>query len=92
MQADCSTGVFGPSLDADSLPVQPFAAVAAGSCAGVPLLLGTNRDEPKLFVASSGREMEDSKLVSVCLSSEFRKEAVWLFPGRFGPISCMRLF
>lgn len=38
-----------PVVDGDILPRHPFEAVRAGSAAGVPLLVGTTRDEWKLF-------------------------------------------
>ncbi len=70
-QAECSGGFFGPSIDPDSLPKQPLVALAAGSCAGVPLLVGTNRDEPKLFVAALDREMDESELISAVRAKVF---------------------
>ncbi|HLZ71990.1 MAG TPA: carboxylesterase/lipase family protein [Dehalococcoidia bacterium] len=45
-------GLFAqPVVDGTALPRQPLAAVASGSAAGVPLLIGTNLDEMKLFSA-----------------------------------------
>ena len=41
---------FQPAVDGDVLPAAPLAAVAAGSARGVPVLLGTNRDEWNLFL------------------------------------------
>ncbi len=46
---------FGPIVDGDTLPVRPLDAVASGSAASVPLLIGTNRDEVKLFNATRDR-------------------------------------
>jgi para-nitrobenzyl esterase len=48
-------GVFGgmpfePVVDGDVLPRHPFDAAAAGSAANVPLLVGTNLEEAKLFM------------------------------------------
>ncbi|MCL4685460.1 carboxylesterase/lipase family protein [Myxococcota bacterium] len=40
---------FQPIVDGDTLPRHPIDAVRAGSAAGVPLLIGTNRDEWNLF-------------------------------------------
>jgi para-nitrobenzyl esterase len=40
---------FQPLVDGDSLPEPPLAAVQAGHAAGVDLLVGTTRDEWKLF-------------------------------------------
>jgi len=38
-----------PAVDGRWIPRQPLEAVAAGDAAGVPMLVGTNRDEWKLF-------------------------------------------
>lgn len=38
-----------PVVDGDYLPVAPLEAIAAGSAAAVPLIIGTNRDEATLF-------------------------------------------
>jgi para-nitrobenzyl esterase len=40
---------FQPLVDGDSLPEAPLAAVRSGSASGVDLLIGTTRDEWKLF-------------------------------------------
>jgi para-nitrobenzyl esterase len=40
---------FGPVADGDAIPAAPFEAIADGSARGVPILVGTNRDEAKLF-------------------------------------------
>jgi para-nitrobenzyl esterase len=40
---------FAPYVDGVTVPGDPTARVGAGSAAGVPLLLGTNRDEWALF-------------------------------------------
>ena len=40
---------FAPSVDAASLPARPLEAVRAGSGRNVALLVGSNRDEVKLF-------------------------------------------
>jgi para-nitrobenzyl esterase len=40
---------FQPVVDGDSLPQQPIKAIANGSASGVSLLVGTNRDEMRLF-------------------------------------------
>jgi len=42
-----------PAIDDGLLPLDPLAAVAAGSAADVPLLIGTNRDEASFFAAGS---------------------------------------
>jgi para-nitrobenzyl esterase len=40
---------FQPVVDGDAVPVPPLEAVRAGSAAGVSLLIGTTRDEWRLF-------------------------------------------
>jgi para-nitrobenzyl esterase len=55
-QAKVETGLtgitaFAPSVDDDVLPVGVVEAIAAGSSAGVPLLIGTNFDEMRMFTA-----------------------------------------
>lgn len=40
---------FRPTVDGDSLPEEPLAAIAAGAVRHVPLLAGTTRDEMNLF-------------------------------------------
>jgi para-nitrobenzyl esterase len=40
---------FVPVVDADSMPLHPLDAVAAGEARDIPLLVGTNLDEFKLF-------------------------------------------
>ncbi len=50
---------FGPVLDGDSLLEQPLFAVRAGAAAGIPIIVGTNRDETKLFAATMRREEPD---------------------------------
>ena len=48
---------FAPSIDSDTLPENPVAAVRAGSASGIDLLIGSNRDEAKLF--RMGRPLGD---------------------------------
>lgn len=42
---------FMPVVDGATLPAGPEAALASGAAAGVPVLVGTNRDEMRLFAA-----------------------------------------
>ena len=46
---------FQPSVDGDVLPEAPLDAIRKGSARDVPLLVGTNRDEWKLFMVSDPR-------------------------------------
>ena len=45
---------FAPTVDGEILPADPLAAIAAGQGGGVPLLIGTNRDEARLFLVAAG--------------------------------------
>lgn len=51
---DRGLGAFTPHVDGVTLPARPIELVRAGSAAGVPLLLGTNRDEWALFATVLG--------------------------------------
>ena len=44
-----SGGSYRPVVDGTEIPRDPLAAIAGGSAAGVPLLVGTNLDEHKRF-------------------------------------------
>ncbi len=55
---------FGPVIDGEILPEEPIAAIEAGRAADIPVMLGSNRDEVKQFVAFSHRdEIDDEALV-----------------------------
>jgi para-nitrobenzyl esterase len=45
---------FIPVIDGDSLPAHPLAAIATGASAQVPLLIGTNTEEFRLFLVAPG--------------------------------------
>jgi para-nitrobenzyl esterase len=45
---------FAPVIDGTVLPHDPLSAIAAGQGAGVPLLIGSNRDEARLFLVAAG--------------------------------------
>jgi para-nitrobenzyl esterase len=46
---------FAPVMDGDFMPVHPFDPVACPTSIGVPLMLGTNKDEAALFLARDPR-------------------------------------
>lgn len=46
---------WSPVVDGKYLPAHPFDPVAAPSAAGIPLIIGSNRDEAALFVAADPR-------------------------------------
>ncbi len=45
---------FAPTVDGEVLPADPLTAIAAGQGGDVPLLIGTNRDEARLFLVAAG--------------------------------------
>lgn len=55
---------FQPSVDGDLLPEPPLAAIARGATRGLALLVGTNRDEWKLFMLGDllARRMDEAAL------------------------------
>lgn len=59
---------FQPVVDGTVLTKAPLAAIASGACAGVPLLLGTNLDEWKLFALADPnvRALDDAGLRERC--------------------------
>jgi para-nitrobenzyl esterase len=67
---------FQPCVDGDVLPEDPLAAIAAGSARGVPLLLGTTRDEWNMFLLADpkARTMDEAAL--------HRRHERWLPPER----------
>ena len=46
---------YEPVVDGEVLPDVPIRAIAAGSAAGVPVLVGANRDEQRLFLGRAAR-------------------------------------
>ena len=44
---------FAPTVDGSVLPVAPITAIAAGQGSDVPLLIGSNRDEARLFLVAA---------------------------------------
>jgi para-nitrobenzyl esterase len=65
---------FSPVADGDVIPARPFAAVAAGSARGIPLIVGTNLEEMKLyrFLDPSLEALDAEGLIGRCCA---------LFPG-----------
>jgi len=51
-----------PCVDGDLIPEQPLQAIARGAGSKVPLLLGTNRDEFKLFMVADRVRLDDRRL------------------------------
>jgi para-nitrobenzyl esterase len=44
---------FAPAVDGSVLPAAPITALAAGQGRGVPLMIGSNRDEARLFLVAA---------------------------------------
>jgi para-nitrobenzyl esterase len=59
---------FSPVTDGDLIPRDPFAAIASGSARGLPLLVGSNLEEMKLyrFLDPSIDRMDEAGLVDRC--------------------------
>ena len=53
---------FRPVADGAHVPADPLAAIAGGSAAGVPLLVGTNSEEWKLFAMMSPPPADEAAL------------------------------
>ena len=57
---------FAPTVDGDVLPAVPLTAFAGGQGSGVPLLIGSNLDEARLFlVAASTIDLIDDTALSM---------------------------
>ena len=65
---------FSPVADGELLPLRPFVEIAAGSARGVPLIVGTNLEEMKLyrFLDPAIESLDEAALVARC---------AMLFPG-----------
>jgi para-nitrobenzyl esterase len=65
---------FAPVADGDVIPARPFAAIAGGAARGVPLIVGTNLEEMKLyrFLDPGIDTLDEAGLVQRC---------ALLFPG-----------
>ena len=57
------TLAFSPVVDGVAIPVRPIEAIAAGSANDVAILIGTNRDEMKLFTAAAPATTPDERLL-----------------------------
>ncbi len=45
---------FAPAVDGTVLPAAPLTAITAGQGSAVPLMIGSNRDEARLFLVAAG--------------------------------------
>ncbi|MGH9028571.1 MAG: carboxylesterase/lipase family protein [Acidimicrobiales bacterium] len=71
-----------PVVDGSVLPIDPLEAIAAGAARDVPLLIGTNRDEFKLFLIADPRGREpDEEVVRRRLERAFAAAEEHLVPN-----------
>lgn len=56
---------FSPVIDGETLPQHPLAMIAQGSASGVAILIGTNRDEWRLFALMSGATVNEEQLQKI---------------------------
>jgi para-nitrobenzyl esterase len=62
LRAQGPRGQLAPIVDGRSLPQRPIAAVREGFARGVPLMVGTNRDEQKLYVPVNRPALDEAEL------------------------------
>jgi para-nitrobenzyl esterase len=73
---DGRLGGIQPVLDGKDLLATPLQALARGVARDVTLLIGTNRDEARLFTDTITGEKRESSLASAAISPELRKNAL----------------
>ena len=78
---------FRPCVDGDVLPRLPLAAIGDGCGAAVPLLLGSTRDEQRLFINARQPLDDDELLAQVQARVRFHAEAL---PGSPDPAGIAR--
>ena len=62
LRAQGPRGPLAPIVDGASLPQRPISAVREGMARDIPLLVGTNRDEQKLYVQVPREAIDDAEL------------------------------
>jgi para-nitrobenzyl esterase len=62
LRAQGPRGPLSPLVDGKSLPRRPIAAIREGLACDIPLLVGTNRDEQKLYVQVPRAPIDDAAL------------------------------
>lgn len=77
VEAEGADRTFLPAVDGSIIPSRPGRALRAGSAAGIPMLIGTNLDEWKLWAAadSHSRDLGEDRLRSR-LAQRFPAESV----------------
>lgn len=65
LAAQGSRGALSPIVDGTSMPRRPMEVIEDGELADIPMMIGTTRDEQKLYVAMQDRSpMSDADLVT----------------------------
>lgn len=75
--------LFQPTADPDTLPVEPEKAIAQGAAEGIPLLIGTNKDEGYLFFTPDSEvisQAEINQALEQFGGQEFARRAAGLYP------------
>ncbi|MED1121633.1 carboxylesterase/lipase family protein [Bacillus atrophaeus] len=75
--------LFQPTADPDTLPVEPEKAIAQGAAEGIPLLIGTNKDEGYLFFTPDSEVMSQAEINQALEQfggQEFARRAAGLYP------------
>ena len=75
LQAQGPRGPLSPVVEGDSLPQNPLTAVRDGAASHIALMVGTARDEQKLYVAPDRSEIEDAELERQALAYLPRRAA-----------------
>ena len=65
--------LYGPVIDDSTVLKRPLEAVREGEAAGIPVMLGTNRDETKLFAATTRREEIDASQLHKVIAGMYPK-------------------
>jgi para-nitrobenzyl esterase len=86
--------VVGPTYDTDFLPEDPVAAMRDGTAHRVPLIVGTNADEGKLFTRFLQLLPTTEPAIELLLADsdvESRDRITKAYPGYPSPSACIRL-
>ncbi len=74
LRAQGPRGPLSPVIEGRSLPERPLSAVRAGMARHIPLMVGTNRDEYKLYVPAQRPDIDDNELLRL-VREQLPKEA-----------------
>jgi para-nitrobenzyl esterase len=75
------TGDFTPSIDGKALPRGPFTPEAAAMAAGIPLIIGTNKDEGTMFAMGSALGKYSDAEFEADVRKAYPKQAGKLVPA-----------